>query len=101
MTQSKIYLSVNARISLNEIIDYTKKQWTKKEFLYLKQRLNELLNIIQTNPYAFKTYHKQEHVRQAVLLANISVFYLVNNNEIHILILLFWDNRRNPEDLNL
>ena len=99
MNKNSLHLSIKAKTSLNEIINYTRKQWGQKEFQHLKRRLNDLIEIIQSNPYAFKTYDGNEQVRQALLLTNISVFYMVNDSSIHIL--LFWDNRRDPDTLNL
>ena len=92
-------LSRNAQISLDEIIEYTKNNWGKSELHGLKKRIQNLFNVLQSNPCAFKIHENNNRIRKAMLLDDISVFYEINDNTVDVL--LFWHNSRNPENLKL
>lgn len=99
MNSKKVHLSKTAQLSFDEIIAYTRKEWGQTEFKRLKKRVKDLIEIIQSNPYAFKIHDDNCQIRKAILLDDISVFFKVNDTTIDIL--LFWHNSRNPEGLKL
>lgn len=99
MNKYSLYLSAEAELSLNEIIEHTRKQWGKTELQRLKKRLKELFTVMKNNPYAFKTDECNNQIRKAILLNAIAVYYKVNNNTIEVA--LFWNTRRDPDSLNL
>ena len=50
-------------------------------------------------PYLWTEVEGYENIRRALVFFNYSIFYLIEKNTITIL--SFWDNRRNPEELEL
>ena len=99
MNKHSLYLSTEAELSLNEMIEHTSKQWGKTELQRLKKRLKELFMVIKNNPYAFKTHEDNNQIRKAILLNAIAVYYKVNDHTIEVA--LFWDTRRDPDSLSL
>jgi plasmid stabilization system protein ParE len=95
----EIFWTVNAERSYNDVLDYLVKNWTNKEYKRFTERTRQLLSILQNNPNSFQKSDKYPNVRRAILLDMISLYYSVEKTAIHLL--FFWDNRRNPDSLNL
>ena len=91
--------TVNAERSYNDVLDYLIKNWTDKEYLKFTERTRQLLKSIQLHPFSFQKSDKYPNYRRAILVEMISVYYSVDDNRINLL--MFWNNRRNPESLNL
>jgi len=72
-----------------------------KSQTYSKKLLKEIRiaeKLIGENPLLGKI-SEVENVRSILVLRNFSIYYRVKFNEIEIV--AFWDNRRNPENLEI
>lgn len=94
---SEYYISIEEIYSFWE--DYTKSNsYTKK----INQEIERTIEIIKENPNGFsivKGHTKLKNVRAVNILGVFSLFYQVR--EENILMLLLWDNRRNPENIKI
>lgn len=89
-----------AKIELKEILLYWKKH--NKSNLYsvkLNAEVQRVVKDLVRFPYLWTEVEGYENIRRALVFFNYSIFYIIEKNTITIL--SFWDNRRNPEELEL
>ena len=85
-----------AEITFALVIEYLEKNWTVKQIENFINRTEQVIDFISQNPKQYH-YSKKKDVYQAVVTRQISLYYRINREEIELLI--FWDNRQNPEKL--
>ena len=52
-------------------------------------------------PTAFPYYNKEKNVRRCVLSPQTTIYYSEISNENKIIIITLFDNRQNPDSLNI
>ncbi len=82
-----------------DIIDYLEKEWSKKEIHRFIRTVDSLLAQISTNPESFPSSSKIKNVRKVVISKHNTLYYKVRPRKEELVLLLFWDNRRNPKKL--
>jgi len=94
----EIVWSPVAKTSYFAILDYLEKNWTTKEIHAFVQRTEDILDVIKTRTSLFQ-YSKSSDTHRCVLVKQVSLFYRVRPATSRIELLVFWDNRQNPEKL--
>jgi len=94
----KIIWSEEALFNLKGIVAYLEQNWTAKEIKKFALLLDRQLMRIQNNPFLFSESNKLKKIRKSVLTKQVSIYYRINNSEIHIITL--FDNRQDPGKLN-
>ena len=87
-----------AEIAFFAVVDYLEKEWTEKEVQKFAQKAHRIIGQIQQNPGMYKS-KGIEKVRKAIINKQNSLFYFFDETENVILLLTFWDNRKNPSNL--
>ena len=95
----QVYTTKRAEISYYKILDYLQENWGNTEHKNVEDQVQKVLSTIATQPYVYPAIEKNRHIRRAVVLNIISIYYKVYNDKIEVV--LFWDNRRNPDDLTI
>ena len=94
----KIEISPTARISLEEIVVYLKKRWTKKEINVLKQDIRDFIKIMNKGIVAHQSLEKFPQIKFTLIAKKqVKLFYEVRQDK--ILIKLFWHCKQNPQKL--
>ena len=89
-----------AKIELKEILLYWKKHNKSNSYsVKLNAEVQRVVKDLVRFPYLWTEVEGYENIRRALVFFNYSIFYLIEKNTISIL--SFWDNRRNPEELEL
>lgn len=65
----------------------------------IKKETQRKLSLLKKNSLMGEEVEDFNEVRRILVLENFSLFYTIEVNEIKIL--SFWDNRRNPENLEI
>jgi plasmid stabilization system protein ParE len=79
-------------------IDYLLDEWTVKDATNFIAKVDEYLSIISKNPKTFSaTKYRNTHV--VPIVPQITLFYRINNKNIELL--RFWNNLKNPSNLQL
>ena len=91
--------SPEAEFTFFDVIEYLEKEWTEKEVQNFVQKSHRIIGQIGQNPGMYNS-KGSEKVRKAVINKQNSLFYLFDEKENAILLLTFWDNRKNPAQLN-
>ncbi|WP_395065306.1 hypothetical protein [Flavobacterium sp.] len=94
----KIVWTVTALNSYHEEIDYIYYKWNFKEVLNFENLVNTEINRISTNPFIGKVNLRNSY--SLILSKQTTLFYTINNNLNLIELLLFFNNQKNPEELN-
>jgi plasmid stabilization system protein ParE len=89
--------SDEAKTNYKLILEYLNTKWTQREVINFAKRTEEVVVLIQTDPYLHKPSAKGKAIRHCVLVKQISLFYRVEQNTIYLI--TFWDNRQNPNRL--
>jgi len=97
----KVIWSNRAEESFVNTIDYIHQHWSQREAFKLIARTDEVIALIAKHPYLFKEYRPDPSIRYGILHKNTTMFYKVIEKSKTILIMLFWNNSRNPNSLNL
>ena len=89
-----------AKIELKEILLYWKQHNKSNSYsVKLNAEVQRVVKDLVRFPYLWTEVEGYENIRRALVFFNYSIFYLIEKNTITIL--SFWDNRRNPEELEL
>jgi plasmid stabilization system protein ParE len=89
----KILWTDLALIELEETIKYLEEEFTNREIKKLANEIERVIALISLNPEIFPLSEKVK-IRKAVILKYNSMFYILKNEEIHII--SFYNNRKNP-----
>ena len=93
----KIIWTNKAEKTFDDIIEYLQNQWSEKSAIKFVRKANEIINSISLNPYTFQKSNK-ENIRLAVIMKHTSLYYEIIESKIYLLI--FWDNRQNPQKIS-
>ena len=96
----KISWSPEAEATFSAILNYLEEEWSEKEIRNFVAKTNKVINRISRDPKLFIAFGEEE-VRKAVITKQSSLFYSIDNQNEQIILLSFWDNRKNPGSLRL
>jgi plasmid stabilization system protein ParE len=90
--------SDDALIDYNQNIDYLLKEWSERVALEFVEDVETTIELIKDFP---ELYPLTEYlgVRKALVRKQITLFYRIKDNEIHLI--RFWNNYQDPKRLKL
>lgn len=88
-----------ARRSYTEILNYLDTHWTEKEIKIFIAKVDHLLELIRHNPELGEESKKKRSVRKILITKHNTLYYRVKSNKKELQILVFWDNRQDPGNL--
>ena len=94
----QIIWSPKANHIYQQILKYLQEKWTEREINNFIKRTEAVLSFINQNPLLYR-YSKQNNSYKCVVTEQTSLIYQINQDKIELL--FFWDNRQNPDKLNL
>jgi plasmid stabilization system protein ParE len=98
MEKYSVIWSPRSRITYYKILEYLLENWTFKEIETFIDRTEEVINHICENS-ALYPYSTESNTHKCVIVKQVSLFYRVKINTIELLV--FWDNRQDPDRLHL
>jgi len=90
-----------ARHTYFKVLDHLEKAWTEKEIQNFINEVDSLLDQIKQNPEMFEESRKKKNVRKGFVSKHNTLYYRVRPRKKELQLLLFWDNRQDPEKLAL
>ncbi|MCD6566648.1 MAG: type II toxin-antitoxin system RelE/ParE family toxin [Bacteroidales bacterium] len=93
----KIFWTEEAIINLEDILDYLRHKWTKREINNFKLRLSRQIALIQNNPKLFPLSDYYPRLRKAVLSKHTTIFYEVKDFKIYLVYL--FSNKQNIDKI--
>jgi plasmid stabilization system protein ParE len=92
--------TTKARSSYFEVLYYLEKAWTDKEIKNFISKVDQLLNQIEQNPEMFEESATKKNIRKGFISRYYTLYYRVKPRSKEVQLLVFWDNRMNPEKLD-
>jgi plasmid stabilization system protein ParE len=93
--------TLHAQEELNATFDYLENNWTSREIKNFSKLLENRLLIIRNFPFIYPTNKQKKSVRRCVISKQSSIYYQINTDTKRIIILSFFDNRKNQSKLTL
>ena len=95
----KIIWQLSSEITYSDEIDYIYLKWNLKEVEKFQKLVIENLNRLSTNPLLGK-YDSNLKIYSYVISNQTTLYYSINHNQNIVNLLIFWNNQKNPEELN-
>lgn len=83
-----------------DIISYLESNWSEKEVQKFVRKAHEVINNIHRFPKMYRLIGN-ENIRKAVISKQNSLFYITDEEQELIILLSFWDNRKDTNKLIL
>lgn len=83
-----------------DIVSYLENNWSEKEVQKFVRKSHEIINNINQFPKMCRPIGV-EGIRRAVISKQNSLFYITDEEDGVVLLLTFWDNRKDPGKLIL
>jgi plasmid stabilization system protein ParE len=96
----KISWTPTARKSYFYVLEYLEQSWTEKELYNFIIEVEKLLTQIAENPEMFQESSKKKNIRKGFITKHNALYYRVKPRKKELQLLVFWDNRQNPEKLD-
>ncbi|QTE22883.1 type II toxin-antitoxin system RelE/ParE family toxin [Polaribacter cellanae] len=78
-------------------IEYLEELWTIKEVINFIKKTEEVITILKTSPRTFKKYKNHKSIHQIVIVKQITLFYEINEKNVHLL--FFFNNYQDPNKI--
>ncbi|MBK8806438.1 MAG: type II toxin-antitoxin system RelE/ParE family toxin [Bacteroidales bacterium] len=92
----KIFWSVKAQEEYGKVLEYLEEHWSIQEVERFIKKTESVLNAIQEQPLMYVKSTKKKNVCKALITKHNSFFYYIKPLKKEIILLSFWDNRKNP-----
>lgn len=89
-----------ARSSYFEILQYLADNFSEAELKAFEELVREVLQLIGQFPEIYE-YSEESDTHRCVLSPQVSLYYQVKESPQEIELLVFWDNRQDPDNLSL
>lgn len=95
----KVIWQLSSEITYFEEIDYIYFKWNQKEVEKFQELILENLNRLSINPLLGK-YDSNLKLYFFVISKQTTLYYSINQNSKIVDLHVFWNNQKNPEELN-
>lgn len=97
----EIQWTKSARQTYLDILLYLQEKWGDETAIKFDKKVQSRISSIKISPFMFPAtaHFRDKNIRRCVVSKQTSFYYQVDDNLVHIL--SFYDNRRNPEGLEL
>jgi len=92
--------SEKAKEDYFQIIDYLLDNWGKNSAKKFVNTVLHTLDLISKMPTIYPLTKYRKNLRRCIVVKQVSMYYQVNENDIELFIVRFYDNRRNPDKLD-
>ena len=89
-----------SKITLNENIEHLSKTWNLSTINDFLDRVDEVVENIESNPKLYPVYRKKDKVHKCVVNKHITLYYkIVSASKIDLI--TFWNTHKDPEQLKV
>jgi plasmid stabilization system protein ParE len=93
--------TLHAQDELNEAYNYLEENWTSREIARFSGLLEDKLSLILKFPFIYSASTQKKSVRRCVVSKQSSLYYQVDIKTERVVVLSFFDNRQDPNKLNI
>ena len=91
----RIKTTREAESTFNQNLDYLEKEWNNEVMIEFLNRVDQVVETINENPFLFPLVGYENDVRKATINKRITLYYRIID-EVTIELLSFWNNYRDP-----
>ena len=95
----KIVWSRKASIKFDQIITYLLNEWDEKTAKEFIGKVFDFLDILTDFPEIGSLENKEKNIRGFTITRQVNLFYRIKEN--NIILIIFFDNRQNPQKKKL
>jgi plasmid stabilization system protein ParE len=95
----KIIWTPTALNSYLEIMYFLEKNWTAKEINTLARNVDDKIKLLKTFSRIGSPFNKRKNLRKTLVHDHIQLYYKIAHTEQQIILIQFWDTKRNPKKL--
>lgn len=92
----KIIWSPEAEASFQKIVEYLHEYWSSKEIIRFIQRTEDVVFLLERNPYLFRGSDKENIFEVLVTKQNLLLYQIIESSK-RVELISFWDTRQNPD----
>jgi plasmid stabilization system protein ParE len=96
---NKIVWTSSAKNDYFKILDYLNSNWGRKSARKFSETVTKQIELISRMPRLYPVTEARKDVRRCVVAKQVSLYYQESKPNNEIIILCFFDNRRNPDSL--
>jgi len=85
-----------ALTQFSELLYYLDTHYSPQVGEQLLHEVNRKVALLQKNPLIYRKTYRKAHVRRCLIDSFTVLYYQVNLSKKTVLLLSFWDNRRDP-----
>lgn len=93
----KVIWSPEAILTFDNIIEYLHENWTSKEVVRFIERTEDVIFLLEQNPYLFRGSDKENIHEALVTKQNLLLFQIIESHK-QVELISFWDTRQNPKE---
>ncbi len=90
-----------AKKEFNKVLDYLYDNWGLMEVENFIQQTDNVIDHIIENPEIFIQKSKKKNIYKGFITKHNSLFYKYKPRKREVVLLFFWDNRRDPAKLKI
>jgi plasmid stabilization system protein ParE len=83
----------------DDVVKYLREEWTEKEVTDFLDKIDHIISMIEINPKLFRASVKKPNVHLAIIKRRTLLVYQVRPLKKQVIILLFWNPKRNPKKM--
>lgn len=83
----------------DDVVKYLREEWTEKEVEDFLDKVDNIISMIEINPKLFRASTKRSHVHLAIIKRRTLLVYQVRPLKKQVILLLFWNPKKNPKKL--
>lgn len=95
----KIVWTKKGSESFNGIVEYIEKEFSQKEVDFFILEVYGVISHITSYPKMYPVSRKNKKIRKATITKQCCLLYKINRSTITLL--LFWDNRKDPNTIKI
>ena len=92
----KVIWSPEAAATFDRIIEYLEEHWTSKEIIRFIGRTEDVIFLLEQNPYLFRGSDKENIYEVLITKQNLLLYQVIESNK-RVELISFWDTRQNPK----
>ncbi len=92
----KVIWSPEAEATFDRIIEYLDDKWTSKEIIKFIERTENVVFLLEQNPYLFRGSEKENIFEVLVTKQNLLLYQIIESKK-RVELINFWDTRQNPK----
>jgi len=95
----KIFWSKRASLKFDQIISYLVDGWGEKSAEQFITKVFDFLEILSEFPEIGSLENKEKNIRAFTIVKQVNIYYRIKGDS--IILILFFDNRQNPQKKKL